>query len=250
MSITFRDLKADEIECRIAQISEKGISLLLYKNARCDMNILDETVGAENWQRRHYDCKGNLFCSIGINVDFDKKDFDGAPLSANWVWKDDCGTESNTEKQKGEASDSFKRAGFNWGIGRELYTAPFIWITSNNFNIKEKNNKKVCYDKFVVFHIKIEDKRIVELGIFNQNTNQEVFTYGIGKQSNYQQNPQNPPSQDTQIEYVLEADVKRLVKLLKERNITQKSICEKFNVKSLRQLTMEQYEIICNSLME
>lgn len=238
MSITFRDLKADEIECRIAQISEKGLSLLLYKNARCDMNILDETVGIDGWQREHYECKGNLFCRIGIK------------FGDEWIWKSDCGTESNTEKQKGEASDSFKRAGFNWGIGRELYTAPFIWITPNNFNIKEKNNKKVCYDKFVVFHIKIEDKRIVELGIFNQDTNKEVFTYGIGKQSNYQQNPQNPPSQDTQIEYVLEADVKRLVKLLKERNITQKSICEKFNVKSLRQLTMEQYEIICNSLME
>lgn len=238
MSITFRDLKADEIECRIAQVKESGLSLLLYKNARCDMNILDETVGIDGWQREHYECKGNLFCRIGIK------------FGDEWIWKSDCGTESNTEKQKGEASDSFKRAGFNWGIGRELYTAPFIWITPNNFNIKEKNNKKVCYDKFVVFHIKIEDKRIVELGIFNQNTNQEVFTYGIGKQSNYQQNPQNPPSQDTQIEYVLEADVKRLVKLLKERNITQKSICEKFNVKSLRQLTMEQYEIICNSLME
>ena len=238
MSITFRDLKADEIECRIAQVKESGLSLLLYKNARCDMNILDETVGIDGWQREHYECKGNLFCRIGIK------------FGDEWIWKSDCGTESNTEKQKGEASDSFKRAGFNWGIGRELYTAPFIWITPNNFNIKEKNNKKVCCDKFVVFHIKIEDKRIVELGIFNQNTNQEVFTYGIGKQSNYQQNPQNSPSQDTQIEYVLEADVKRLVKLLKERNITQKSICEKFNVKSLRQLTMEQYEIICNSLME
>lgn len=238
MSITFRDLKADEIECRIAQISEKGLSLLLYKNARCDMNILDETVGIDGWQREHYECKGNLFCRIGIK------------FGDEWIWKSDCGTESNTEKQKGEASDSFKRAGFNWGIGRELYTAPFIWITPNNFNIKEKNNKKVCYDKFVVFHIKIEDKRIVELGIFNQNTNQEVFTYGIGKPVKLSANPQNPPSQDTQIEYVLEADVKRLVKLLKERNITQKSICEKFNVKSLRQLTMEQYEIICNSLME
>lgn len=238
MSITFRDLKADEIECRIAQISEKGLSLLLYKNARCDMNILDETVGIDNWQREHYECKGNLFCRIGIK------------FGDEWIWKSDCGTESNTEKQKGEASDSFKRAGFNWGIGRELYTAPRIWITPNNFNMKEKNNKKVCYDKFVVFHIKIEDKRIVELGIFNQNTNQEVFTYGIGKPSDYQQKPQNSPSQDTQIECVLDADVKRLVKLLKRRNITQKSVCEKFNVKSLRQLTMEQYEIICNSLME
>lgn len=60
-ALSFRDLRADEIECRVAMAKENGVSLLLYKNARCDMNILDETVGAQRWQRRHYECKGNLF---------------------------------------------------------------------------------------------------------------------------------------------------------------------------------------------
>ena len=100
----FRDLQADEIEVRVQSVKANGLVLLLYKNARCDMNILDETVGVENWQREHYECKGNLFCRVGIKSD-----------GGEWVWKADCGTESNTEAQKGEASDSFKRACFNFG---------------------------------------------------------------------------------------------------------------------------------------
>ena len=96
----FRLLKADEIDVRVAQVKESGCSLLLYKDARVDMNILDTTpgIGPENWQRKHYECKGNLFCSVGIKID------------GEWVWKDDAGAESQAEKEKGEASDSFKRA--------------------------------------------------------------------------------------------------------------------------------------------
>lgn len=237
--LTFRELRKDEIECRVAQIKETGLSLLLYKNARCDMNILDETVGAERWQRDHFECKGNLFCKIGIFFD-----------NIGWVWKADCGTESNTEKQKGEASDSFKRAGFNWGIGRELYTAPFIWISPNQCNIKEKNGKKACFDDFIVKDITIKDKKIIYLRIYNQTLNKDCFVYAESNSSPNSQNAQNEPSQDSQIEYVLEADVKRLVKLLKEKNIAQKSVCEQYGIKSLRGLTMEQYEAICNSLVE
>ena len=103
----FRDLTADDIECRVQYVKENGLVLLLYKNARVDMSILDETVGAENWQREHYDCKGNLFCRVGIRTV--EKDGTGV----EWVWKSDCGTESNTEPQNGEASDAFKRACFS-----------------------------------------------------------------------------------------------------------------------------------------
>lgn len=106
--IQFRNLTAAEIECRVGTVNEKGCSILLYKDARCDMNILDETVGLENWQREHYDCKGNLFCRVGVNVNFDISE--SSPL---WVWKSDCGSESRTEAEKGEASDSFKRACFS-----------------------------------------------------------------------------------------------------------------------------------------
>lgn len=161
----FRDLTKDDIECRIAQVTDKGISLLLYKNARTDMQILDETVGSANWQREHYECKGNLFCRVGIRYENE------------WIWKSDCGVESYTEKEKGEASDSFKRACFNWGIGRELYTAPFIWIPADKCDIREKNGKKVCYDKFVVEKIKIVDKKIVGLAIKNASRDARVFVW-------------------------------------------------------------------------
>ena len=154
--MNFRDLTADEIECRVQSVKQNGLVLLLYKNARCDMNILDETVGAENWQREHYECKGNLFCRVGIWC------------NNAWVWKSDCGVESNTEAQKGEASDSFKRACFNWGIGRELYTAPFIWIPASKCNIKDgKNGSKQCFDKFEIEKIIIENKKIMAISILN-----------------------------------------------------------------------------------
>ena len=109
----FRKLRADEIDCRVNTINEKGLSLLLYKDARCDMNILDETVGCMNWKRSH--TRDNANCIVSI---YNKE-------IGEWVSKEDTGTESYTEKEKGLASDSFKRACFNWGIGRELYTSPF-----------------------------------------------------------------------------------------------------------------------------
>jgi len=161
----FRLLDASEIDVRVATVKDTGISLLLYKDARCDMNILDETIGSEKWQRRHYDCKGNLFCSVGILT------------GTGWVWKDDCGVESYTEKQKGEASDSFKRACFNWGVGRELYTAPFIWIPVNKVKIVSTGNKKTTYDRFYVEKIAYDDKRKISgLSIKNQD-DKRVFIW-------------------------------------------------------------------------
>lgn len=133
----FRRLRADEIEVRVGMTRETGAQLLLYKDARCDMNILDETVGNENWQREHYECKNKDFCKVGININFAIPD--SPPL---WVYKSDCGAESFSDKEKGEASDSFKRACVNWGIGRELYSAPFIWIVAAFLGDKLRKNNK------------------------------------------------------------------------------------------------------------
>lgn len=167
----FRDLTADDIEVRVQSAKPNGVVLLLYKNARVDMNVLDETVGSSNWQREHYECKGNLFCRVGIRTD----------VADGWVYKSDCGTESNTEAKKGEASDSFKRACFNWGIGRELYTSPFIWVKSTDCKIHEtdKNGRKsyACYDDFAVEKIKIENKRITGLAIKNITNGKRVFVW-------------------------------------------------------------------------
>lgn len=163
----FRALKANEIECRISTINAKGLSLLLYKDARVDMRLLDETVGSMNWKRSHQIIDGNLYCTIEI-WDSEKN---------QWVSKQDLGTESYTEKEKGQASDSFKRAGFNWGIGRELYTAPFIWVPASDCNIKETNAKYVCYDRFTVSMIEIADGSVTALEIVNAKTNKVVFRH-------------------------------------------------------------------------
>ena len=162
----FRLLRADEIDCRVATVKKNGVSLLLYKDARCDMNILDETVGAERWQRKHEIIGGNLFCNVGIL-------FDG-----EWIWKQDVGVESYTEKEKGQASDAFKRACFNWGLGRELYTAPFIWVNADDANISESNGKYTTYDRFEVKEIGYTDRKITRLVIENTKTGKIVFQTG------------------------------------------------------------------------
>ena len=173
MEYLFRDLKSDEIDVRLATVKENGVSLLLYKDARVDQNILDESFTPFGWQRDHKELKGNIYCGISI-YDKDKSE---------WVTKWDCGKESFSEAEKGEASDSFKRAGFNWGIGRELYTSPFIWISNDKCNIKEKNGKYYCNDNFYVEAIEITDKVITGLAIRNKNVKNEkglparVFVY-------------------------------------------------------------------------
>lgn len=164
MALEFRPLTAQEIDVRIAMVRERGIQILLYKDARCDMAILDETVGVGNWQRRHYDCKGNLFCSVGININY--ADPSAPPV---WIWKDDAGEESNVSKQKGEASDSFKRACINWGIGRELYTSPYIWIPSGTARIEKKDKGFACNDSFKVEKLGLDGKKMTGLSIINQH---------------------------------------------------------------------------------
>ena len=162
----FRDLRADEIEVRVAQAKANGVSLLLYKDARCDQTILDETVGALNWQRHH--TRDNANCIVSI---WDDK-------KGQWVDKEDTGTESNTEKEKGLASDSFKRACFNWGIGRELYTAPFIWIKPEDCTaLKQMGERWACYDSFYVEKIKIENKRITAIAIKNSKSGKRCFVW-------------------------------------------------------------------------
>lgn len=154
----FRTLRADEIDCRIATVSERGCSVLLYKDARCDMNILDETVGPTNWQRSH--SRDNANCTVSI-WDEQKK---------VWVSKEDTGTESFTEKEKGLASDSFKRACFNWGIGRELYTAPFIWIPVGKCKIEQKQGGGyTCKDRFSVRDIGYDDNRCINRLVITKN---------------------------------------------------------------------------------
>lgn len=174
-----RDLRADEIEVRVQSVTKKneqptGVIVLLYKNARCDMNILDETFGSLNWRRDHAFIDGKCYCTVSV---WDES-------KSQWVSKQDVGTESNQDAEKGQASDAFKRACFNWGIGRELYTAPFVFIPESKCNIvqngTDRNGKAifVCKDNFSVKSIEIKDKVIVGLSIINDKTEEVVYTYG------------------------------------------------------------------------
>ena len=169
--MNIRLLKADEIECRIGMVKEgKGMSLLLYKDARADMKILDETFGMFGWEREHEVIDGNLYCTVRVWDDNNKR----------WISKQDVGTESNTEKEKGQASDSFKRACFNFGIGRELYTAPFIWIPISKGYSKN--------EKFKVKEIGYNENREIDFLLIVDSEGQEAFRMGSKKTANKESN--------------------------------------------------------------
>lgn len=171
--LKFRELKPTEIDIRVGSTKKgangepEGFQLLLYKDARVDANILDETVGAFNWQKRFYQVKNTMICSLGINMNYD--DPSKEPY---WVFKDDAGDESETEAIKGEASDAFKRAAFAFGgLGRALYTAPFIWIKVDNDNHPKKSH-------YYVKDIDYQNGEITKLVICNEKTKQVVFSKG------------------------------------------------------------------------
>lgn len=164
----FRLLRPDEIECRVQKCTAKGVTLLLYKTARTDADLLDETVGPDRWQNDFKVVDGTLYGGIGIIY---------PEANGECFWKWDAGTESNTEAEKGRASDAFKRAGFKWGIGRELYSAPFVFIPAAKCNIKENNGKFSCYDNFEVAAISYDDaERIAGLTITLKGA--PVFEWG------------------------------------------------------------------------
>lgn len=159
-----RKLKADEIECRVQTVKPNGVSLLLYKTARVDRAILDEEFGSMNWQNDFKVIDGKMYGSISV---WDKE-------KSQWITKADCGTESNTEAEKGQASDCFKRAGFKWGIGVELYTAPFIWIKGDGNDLK--------YTKFEVNEIGYADNGDINKLIITDDKGNNVYTYGVRKE--------------------------------------------------------------------
>lgn len=165
-----RLLKAEEIECRASVVRGNGLSLLLYKDARVDQRILDETFGPFGWKRSHQSIDGNLYCTVEV---LDRE-------SGEWVAKQDVGTTGHSEKEKSQASDSFKRACFNWGIGRELYTAPFIWVPADRADIRQKDGKYYCTDRFRVSMVEYgKEREITALAIVNATRgNQTAYELG------------------------------------------------------------------------
>ncbi|MBQ5562244.1 MAG: hypothetical protein IIT39_02535 [Clostridia bacterium] len=219
-----RLLRADEIECRIGTINEKGLSLLLYKDARADMKILDETFGVFGWKRTHQSIDGNLYCTVEI-WDNEKK---------SWISKQDVGTVSYTEKEKGQASDSFKRACVSVGIGRELYSAPFIWVSAQKCNIQRRNDKLICYDKFSVSEISYSKNReITALSIVNSDTGEVVY-------SMFPKNVHN--AQPVSMQFCeFDSELKRTGVLLD-------TVLSRYGVKSINEMTPEMLGKAINSL--
>ena len=223
MGKEIRNLRADEIECRIGTITEKGVTILLYKNARVDQAILDEVFGITGWQRSHCQIGGEIYCTVSI--------WDSEKCS--WVNKQDVGSESEYEKVKGAASDSFKRACFNLGIGRELYTAPLIFIPSSMLQIEIQNGKRIVKDRFYVQTIEISnEKKITELSVVNHK-GQKVFSYGSRNENTSRR---------------LAEQKKLLAKELKRTGVTEQAVIERYGLSSLDEMDSETFLRVLTAL--
>ena len=232
----FRLLRADEIECRIATVKATGISLFLYKTARTDANLLDETVGEDMWENDFKLIDGVLYGGIGIHRLI--SDADGK-VKDEVVWKWDAGSESDTEAEKGRASDGFKRAGFKWGIGRELYTAPFVWIRSTQCSItQDEKGKYKCNDRFEVSNIGYNDNNEIEfVEIINSDSRTVVFSWEKGEKKETFKGDGK----------ITSLQLKSLTKSCKEDGIEESYICELYSVNVLADMTEAQMSNLVNN---
>ena len=222
MDIQFRTLRADEIEIRVGSVSEKGATLLLYKDARCDMNLLDEVVGPLNWKREH--SRDNANCTVSI-WDDEKKE---------WVSKEDTGKQSFTEAEKGLASDSFKRACVNWGIGRELYSAPSTFIscpTTKKSDGKgwELVSKWQFFNSYVKDIVYDDARNITKLIICDKYDN-VIFQYPEEGRKPMQQVPDNSKYVD------------RIKELAELKNVPLDEICKRGGVIEIADMERSQME--------
>ena len=218
-------LTKDDIELRIANTSQKGFSLLLYKTARTDVKRLDECYPMKWKNRFFYDNKGLLCCEISIYNDNLKE----------WVSRSDVGTESFTEKEKGSYSDAFKRAGFKWNIGTELYYSPFIWINwemiKNGNSYKPKN---FFPSNLEVVEFGVEHGKVTRLVInYNGSMISTIFNYGVKTQ---------PPKQETKHPQQLnEAQILMIEGLIKEAEANRDDLLHYFKVSKIEDLSLENY---------
>lgn len=228
-NITIRLLRADEIECRASTASEKGVSLLLYKDARVDQRILDETFGLFGWKRSHQCIDGNLYCTVEI---YNEK-------TGEWISKQDVGKVGYAEKEKSQASDSFKRACFNWGIGRELYTAPFIWIPAEKTDIQPKNDGKFyCKDYFSVDSIEYNGEReIIGLSIINRK-----------KQIVYELKGKPTEEPEKQKQAVSSSQIDSLEKELQRTGVKMEAVKDRYKIENPSEMSEITYRRVMNAL--
>lgn len=223
-----RLLKAEEIECRAAAINEKGAVLLLYKDARVDQRILDETFGLFGWKRSHQCIDGKLYCTVEI--------YDSG--KGEWVSKQDVGTTGFAEKEKSQASDSFKRACFNWGIGRELYSAPFIWIPASKAGVQKKGEKFFCSARFSVQSISYNSEREIDGLVIADEKGQTVYELKAGSTAAGKREECRIP--DTKMNL--------LEKELKRTGVGMEEVMERYHIHESGDMTEELYGRIMNAL--
>lgn len=229
-----RLLKANEIDVRVQMVNQNYISVLLYKDARVDMKILDETFGPMNWQRHHDVINNNLFCTVSI-YDEDKK---------QWISKQDVGIPSYTQAEKGEASDSFKRACINIGIGRELYSAPGIFITPQQGEVTQNKNKYQTRSKFYVKEIEYDNEREIAYLVIVDGKGNQRYSWGRKTQANptvANNKPVNTPNNN-----VIEHQRIDLAKMLKAKQVPMDTFVNwlkrEYHVEKLENLNINQIE--------
>lgn len=227
-----RNLNPEEIDCRVGAIMEQGISLLLYKDARVDQTILDEVFGIYGWQRRHNMIGSELYCILSIWDDEKQQ----------WVEKEDVGIESDYQKAKGAASDSFKRACFNVGIGRELYSAPFIYIPLNKVRMDDKNGKKAVKDSFSVKSIETStDKIITALEIMNQR-GEIVYTYRLNRKQ------VQPVREEESQEPLSTEEIQLLYMELGRTGVPVQQILSRYGITAIQQMDQKTYKKAISAL--
>lgn len=223
-----RLLKAEEIECRASTVNEKGVALLLYKDARVDQRILDETFGLFGWKRSHQCIDGNLYCTVEV--------YDSA--KGEWVSKQDVGTMGFAEREKSQASDSFKRACFNWGIGRELYSAPFIWIPASKTSVQKKGEKFFCNARFSVRSISYNSEREIDGLVIADEKGKEVYELKPGSAA--AGNGEKSRISDKEME-LLETELKRT-------GVGMGEVMERYHIHESGDMTGELYGRIMKAL--
>lgn len=217
-----RLLRAEEIECRVGIIQEKGLSVLLFKDARVDQRLLDETFTPMGWRRSHQSIDGNLYCTVSV---WDRE-------KGQWIDKQDVGTMSYTEKEKGQASDSFKRACFNWGIGRELYTAPFIWIPSGKVEIGKKGDKYYTNERFRVGSIGYSGEREINSLSLLDSGGRVVYTYGSREERAVKKEERAGNS----------SQAEALALELERTGVALETVLERYHIQDVKEMTPDMYQ--------
>lgn len=231
-----RKLRADEIEVRVGSVMKGAATLLLYKDARCDMNILDESVGVMGWKREH--SRDNANCTVSI-WDAEKQ---------QWISKEDTGTESQTEREKGLASDSFKRACVNWGIGRELYTAPRIKIKCStqekqNGRGYELSNRWEFFGAYVSKIAYDDNGNICTLEIMKDG--QQIYWFD----ENVEHYPEVSKAMDDMTELVTKEQAQTVMQTCDAYGVDRNVVLKYYKVEQFTDLTKENYGDALNRIV-